>query len=264
MRFTARLVVVATVLGIITTAAAGTAIAQPANDGIRGATDIVALPFSDTVLTTDTAAAAEVPSDCGIGHTVWYRFTASADGFVRADSLGSNFDTVIAVYLVAGAGPSEIACNDDSVDLQSVLVVPVAAGETYLFQAGGCCSSRGDSGELTFNLAESGPPFALERVTISGGSVDPVTGIATIKGAVVCSGPAERVFIRVRVRERVGRLIIRGSGSRVKVCDGRTPYRVAVEGGNGLYVPGNALVSVGVSSEDTFILREATIRLQRG
>ncbi|SDF37851.1 hypothetical protein SAMN05216553_101348 [Lentzea fradiae] len=57
--------------------------APPANDDFSGATPVTALPFTSTVDTKEGTAAADDPQLCWWStSSVWYRYTAPADGFV--------------------------------------------------------------------------------------------------------------------------------------------------------------------------------------
>ncbi|MFD9700162.1 hypothetical protein [Lentzea sp. NPDC059081] len=58
--------------------------APPANDDFADATVVTALPFSSTVDTREGTAANDDPTSCDWStSSVWYRYTAPADGFVR-------------------------------------------------------------------------------------------------------------------------------------------------------------------------------------
>jgi hypothetical protein len=58
--------------------------APPSNDDFDQATTITALPFSSTVDTREATADDDEPSNCWWSTgSVWYRYTAPADGFVR-------------------------------------------------------------------------------------------------------------------------------------------------------------------------------------
>jgi serine protease len=132
----------------------------PENDSFEGAVTIPGTPFADS---TDTAGATFQPGEplpcAAIGATVWYSYTPAAEAFLTADTFGSDFDTVLAVYTGDSVFDlTQIACNDDSVGLRSVVSFPAAAGETYHFQVGGW---NGDSGNLDFALdigVEPPPP----------------------------------------------------------------------------------------------------------
>lgn len=160
MRSTGRTTILAGLFAAVMLVNAAPASAQPANDSPANAVVIGALPFTDSVITTDTAPDAEAPSNCGLGHTVWYQFTPSADATLTADTFGSDFDTVLAVYVDEPG--LEIDCNDDSGSLQSMVTFQVTAGTTYFFQVGGCCSSGGETGTLNFAIAESQPSHGAD------------------------------------------------------------------------------------------------------
>ncbi|MDX3659214.1 hypothetical protein PV646_18050 [Streptomyces sp. ID05-26A] len=58
--------------------------APPSNDDFAGATAITSLPFSSTVDTSEATAGSDDPSHCGWStSSVWFRYTAPADGVVR-------------------------------------------------------------------------------------------------------------------------------------------------------------------------------------
>lgn len=113
-----------------------------------GSATVLVLPLSNdpTNTTGATRDAGEVgggpaSSSCnfpaaGNTHSVWYRYTASSNGWLQLDTFGSSYDTVLEVF----SGPpvptfatlTSIACNDDAAGLrQSVLNAPVAAGTDY-------------------------------------------------------------------------------------------------------------------------------------
>ena len=139
------------------TPTAGTPTAAPSlsNDACSNATSISGAPYSDT---TSTAAATIDPSDpspsCG-NHSrtrsVWYRFTAPSNGTVTANTFGSSYDTILAVFAGTCGALTPVAggCNDDSVGLQSRVSVPVAAGTTYYFLV---TSYQSTGGRLVFQL----------------------------------------------------------------------------------------------------------------
>jgi hypothetical protein len=91
----------------------------------------------------------------GANHTVWWRFTAPATGGLRLSTLGSDFDTTLAVYggsSMAALGPA-LASNDNassSVRFSS-LTLPVQAGQTYLIAVGGAMA--GEQGQVHLSLA---------------------------------------------------------------------------------------------------------------
>ncbi len=130
--------------------------APPSNDDFVNRTSVSAQPFTDS---RDTSEATEedgepFPRCAPIGKTVWYEYTPAADAVVQADALGSDFDTVIAVWTGDGLGDLvDIGCDDDTgFGSESMVVFSASAGTTYLIQVGGFA---GDSGSLSLRV---GPP----------------------------------------------------------------------------------------------------------
>ena len=82
-------------------------------------------------------------------HTAWWTFTGTG-GDVTVDSAGSDFDTIIGVYVLDGDAFEQVGCVDDVFDpvteegsLQSRVTVATIAGQTYYIQAGGFGDSAG-------------------------------------------------------------------------------------------------------------------------
>ncbi len=96
-------IVIAVVIGLMAGLGSDPFSAQasaPANDNFANATLITTIPFSDGPFsTTEATSEPGEPSPCGsIGRTVWYSFTPSQSGTIVADTTGSDYDTVLAVY----------------------------------------------------------------------------------------------------------------------------------------------------------------------
>lgn len=131
------------------------------NDNLAEATQLLPLPYP-TIFAQATFGASLEPFEqrpCGaIGSTVWYSFTAGLSGLVTANTLRSDFDTVLAAYDTTTTSPAggignTLACNDDAggtYGLRSVITFFVSQGETYLIQAGGYNLQAGD---LRLNIA---------------------------------------------------------------------------------------------------------------
>jgi hypothetical protein len=142
----------------------------PANDAFASATTIAEpLPFSETIDTTDATTESNEPVPlCGApGATAWYVFTPSANVTIVADTLGSGFDTLLAVYVGDTIdGLTEIRCNDNAAGgSQSRVVFTANAGVTYRFQVGGAGTA---TGSLHFNLAALPTSPALATEDLSG------------------------------------------------------------------------------------------------
>lgn len=138
-------------LGLLPTVALA---AAPENDEIAGAKAITSVPYSDAIDTTDATASSEDPDKC-LGYSpnnVWYRHTAEQTRRLVADTFGSDYDTVLAVYEEAPANETRLACNDNWKGAQSRASFDVEAGQTYYFMV------AGPGGELHFNLGIAKPP----------------------------------------------------------------------------------------------------------
>ena len=123
--------------------------APPVNDDFNSAKVINSLTYSDlNVNTTEATPTATIPNvddpdniNCdGIGTanlnagtaTVWYRYTPGTTESIAIDTLGSNYDTFIAVWTGTRGNLSLVACNDDTVaGLQSDLFFIGSPGTTY-------------------------------------------------------------------------------------------------------------------------------------
>jgi Ca2+-binding RTX toxin-like protein len=147
------------------------ALAAPANDNFAARTTIPSLPYEDSQNTADaTNEPSEPASPCGrVDKTVWYQFTPPTDVVLRADTLGSDYDTILGVWSgsdVASLAP--VACSDDAVNVQSIAVFSALGGTTYLFQVGGYAHA---GGALQFRVRP------VDAATVSGTVTDEPSGL---------------------------------------------------------------------------------------
>jgi hypothetical protein len=137
------------------------------NDAPEGAIEL-APGARFNVQTTGTVPDAEaINATCDegeidqMGHTVWYTIEGTGTP-LRFDTTGSNFDTMIAVYVMEGDELVELACADDVFDegisLQAVLEGDTVEGVTYWIQVGGWGAAFGlpEAGRLHVELSEVG------------------------------------------------------------------------------------------------------------
>jgi PKD repeat protein len=86
--------------------------------------------------------------------SVWYAFTPSVNGSLSARAFQGSFSTVIAAYTGASLnGLTEVGCRA----FGGLLTIPVEAGTTYYFQAGGLFGGRGS---LLVNIQVTPAPVA--------------------------------------------------------------------------------------------------------
>lgn len=119
----------------------------PVNDSFAGA---VALTGSTNIVAgSNTAATSELgePSHAGNPATasVWWTWVAPDNGPVVVDTLGSAFDTVLAVYTGNAVGAlTLVAANDDAPSLATSLVAfPAVRGTTYRIAVDGYLGANG-------------------------------------------------------------------------------------------------------------------------
>ncbi len=126
------------------------------NDACANARPIDAVPFAGTVVTTAaTTEAADPAPACGNNSrakSVWYRFTTSTTGTLTADTFGSTYDTILAVYAGSCGGftPLPRGCNDDTNGQQSRVSFQGNAGVTYYFMV---TAYANNGGTLNFRVS---------------------------------------------------------------------------------------------------------------
>jgi hypothetical protein len=112
----------------------------PANDECTTARTITDATFVEVLDTTAaTAPVDEIQPTCAtrLTNTVWYQFTAPANGLVTADTFESDYDTDLAIYTGAcNELLQQTSVNDSGGTLQSKAAIPVTQGQTYFIQVG--------------------------------------------------------------------------------------------------------------------------------
>jgi hypothetical protein len=142
------------------TTAAGLAMAQPANDNCSGAIAIGTLPASVNGTTTN-ATNSGLGSGCANAYRdVWYTYThTGANTNVTFQTCGgASWDTVIGVFTGSCGTLSEITCNDDSCNLQSLVTFAATNGTTYRIRVGQYSDSGTGGGTFTLAGSVSAPP----------------------------------------------------------------------------------------------------------
>jgi hypothetical protein len=141
----------------------------PANNCFANAISLTP-PASTTGSNVGATTETNEPLPCGaMGTTVWWRFTALSSGTATINTVGSNYDTVLAAYTGSALGSlTTLACNDDYSGLQSQISFACTAGTTYQVQVGGYASLTGN-----IALAQTGcglaPPSAPRSLTATSG-----------------------------------------------------------------------------------------------
>jgi len=206
----------------------------PANDAFAAAATLNIGPT--TVVTgTNVLASAErrepVHAGTGGGQSVWWRFTAPADGTVTLHTRGSDFDTILAVYRGAAVDAlTEVVSDDDLVDgveRVSEVTFDAVGGVTYRVAVDGW---EGSWGEITLTLTT------------------PWDGSATAPEPTATGG-----LITTLRPTRI--LDTRTTGLRVTT----TPTRLRITGRNGLPTTGVAAVALNVTATNATGTGYATI-----
>jgi hypothetical protein len=256
-RTTSRLLVILIgVAAALTLGAQPAPAAPPANDDFDNAILIRTLPFEDTKDTTEATTASDDPDCAGRAHTVWYRFTPTADASIVAHTAGSDYDTTLSAYTGTRGSLDQIACNDDAIGLQSRIQLDVTAGTTYHFMVGSFDDSPG--GNLVFTVQELPPPMVLAVDLAPNGTVDG-DGAATLHGTLTCSREGQ-IDITVGLRQRVGARVSIGFAGTTIDCDGAEQWSVEVTGETGRFRLGRAFGIAVARFEDPVRLEVITDR----
>lgn len=197
--------------------------AAPSNDLLGGAT-AATLGFSeelDTTEATTDAIDAEANAACGAPATdasVWYSYTAPADGGVIVDISQSNYPAgAIVVSGMPGAFTLE-ACGPGATIFTAV------AGTTYHVLAfDDQYDGGGNGGTLRISFTDAPPPPQLDVTVNPTGYVNAKTGVATVSGTITCAG-AQFVDLFTQLDQRIGvRATVSGFGfffADGAICDG--------------------------------------------
>ena len=130
-----------------------TSCSGPANNCFSTATSVASGGATLSQSTTGATLETGEPRPCAsIGGTVWFTWTPSASGTATIDTMGSGYDTALAVYTGSSlTALTSVGCNDDisSTDLDSRVSFSATSGVTYRIQAGGY---NGATGSLTLKV----------------------------------------------------------------------------------------------------------------
>ena len=138
---------------------------RPANDDRDQAMFIIALDLD--ICGTNTFATSEpsepVHAQNGCGRSLWWKWQAASSQTISATTVGSSFDTVLAIYtLTNNSNLLEIAANDDAgfSGRFSQVTFHAAAGTTYLIAVDGAQTPDGSAtaGRAKLRLAPMTAP----------------------------------------------------------------------------------------------------------
>ena len=269
-RFVRTIAVIAALAGAVLVTAGAPAGAVD-NDTYDGRVPITSVPFTatlDTTTATTDAVDAELNATCGAPATaasVWYSYTAPADGALIIDVSASDYPAGI---LVGTGGPGNWtieACGPQATAFAT------RAGVTYAIMViDDQSDGGGNGGTMRMQVVEATPPPLIDITVDPTGIYDQRTGSATVSGTYVCRGttPSEFSFVQVELTQRHGRYTIFGLAGKVIECDNAVrPWSLVVTSPNGPYEQGDAAtLTLGVAcggllcSQD---YEEHEIRLRR-
>jgi subtilisin family serine protease len=103
------------------------------------------------------------PSDAG-QHTVWWQYTAPFSSDLTISTLGSNYDTTLAVYTGTPAlsGMTLVGANDDDSGVTSSVTFTAIFGNDYYIQVSGYLS---DTGNIVLNYPDPGAASGSPLIT---------------------------------------------------------------------------------------------------
>jgi hypothetical protein len=132
--------------------------APPVNDNFASATPIPGIIYGDSIVVTEATPTNSIPNVndpdniiCEGGTrkagfaSVWYTYTPGINESIALDTLGSNYDTFIAVWTGTIGNLSLVTCNDDTFEnQQSELFFTGNAGTTYYIEVAQFAGFVGD------------------------------------------------------------------------------------------------------------------------
>src|SRR3954462_946302 len=200
----------------------------PPNDDFNAPTVIPSMPFTVSQNVANATTAPDDPFCAGRTQTVWFAFIPTQNMGIEANTFGSNYDTTLSVYTGSRGSLTQLACNDDSVSLQSRIRFDAVAGTTYYFMVSSFSFFPNSNANLVFNLVPAPPPLAIVPSVLQFGSVTPSTGAATISGFVSCSQQAF-VTISGQLKQTHGPASTFGFFSVFVPCNGTTPWSASIQ-----------------------------------
>lgn len=167
----------------------GACAAPPANDNFPGATigngQQSVNTGGATVQSGEPTSFSCAGSTVTTGRTAWYTITPAATSQITLTTMGTSFDTVLAVYTGSAVnGLSPLACNDDvsSGELTSQVQFTGQAGTSYRVQVGGYDAVGGSAVLNVSSTVMESDPRQEGAIQISGNLT--VGGSATFAVAV--------------------------------------------------------------------------------
>ena len=212
--------------------------AAPANDTPAGAV-VVSIGdhvTQDTTEATTDADDAALNAECGAPETtasVWYTYTAAADGGVVLDGSASDYPAGFLVFEGTPTAASLVTCGPETVGFGT------SSGTTYSIMAidDGTDGDPAIGGNLVMDVNEAPPPPTVEI------SVNPTAKVTKDGTALVTGTDADFIEVEGQLTQSVGRFKVNGFGFFFDegTCDGSShAFTMPVTGDNGTFAGGKA------------------------
>ena len=243
MRLTRAIAVLTVALLLLTLQALPALAAPPSNDTLGGAT-VASLGFSQELDTTEATTDTndfELNLGCGAPATdasVWYSFTAAADGGVVVDVSQSDYSAGVIVGYGTPGSLLFTACGPGTVGFTAV------AGVTYYILAiDDQLDGGGNGGTLRISINGAPPPPTVDVTVDPMGRVNLQTGVAYLTGTYTCSS-ADLIQLFGEARQVLPRFVVAGSFEfgDIITCDGTVHrWSATVVPQNGKFAGGKAM-----------------------
>jgi hypothetical protein len=242
-------------------------VTRPANNDFANAAAVTlattAIPYTARITASSVNANREsgepnhAPNETG-GASVWWRWTAPANGRLTVTTAGSNFDTLLGIYTGSAVGSlNQLGANDDSVTPEQdssatrprtsiVTLNAITNGTTYFFAVDGW---QGEWGSIVLNVdfIPELPPV----ISTHPQSQSVLTG-AAVTFSVTASGSGTLSYQWLRNGTAIaGATSASLALTNVQVADAGT-YTVRVTNANGSVTSNGATLTVTVPSAPTF------------
>lgn len=126
-----------------------------------------------------------VPATPNSVRSVWYQWQAPSTGSATIDTIGSGYDTILAVYTGTTVGGLTLVANNDDIsssNTKSSVTFPATQGTIYRIAVDGFDNfgNGGDTGSITLNWSETSctstpPTIITEDQTTNAAAVDSIT-----------------------------------------------------------------------------------------
>ena len=230
----------------------------PENDDFANATVIAGSTATGTNLAaTGETAEPVLPRTSGDLNSVWWSWTAATTGEVTADTIGSDFDTILSAFTGSSVDSlTAIAVNDD-IDFPNTLVSSVVfqadAGTTYYFSVDGYMSR---TGSIALNLSVAPAADTEPAIADQNFAVDENSAAGTVVGTVVASDSdaGQTLSYAIAGGDGAGRFAIDSDSGEITVASGasldhesQSRYQIIVDVSDGGSHSATATMTISVN-----------------